>query len=133
MHHLWLIDMKQTKQVELPIELQEKIINAITDTLNEINNPEKSSLLPQGNLEEAGIIFEGIEPVLVKAQQEAVERERERIFNETADLRIFYGKEENMPAYKLVNDTIRKIWVVLGAKQNKRGDFFLEDLQKEQE
>lgn len=76
---------------------------------------------------------EAIESLLEQERQKVREEERERIFYETADLRIFYGKKENMPAYKLVHDTIRKIWLVLGAKQNKKGEWELSQPKKEQD
>lgn len=63
--------------------------------------------------------------------QSGIEEERKRIFNETANLRISYLKGKSRPEYKLVNDTIKEILVILGAKQNERGDFELPESLKE--
>lgn len=56
-----------TKQIQIvEAELQEKLMAKLTDVLDEINNPDKSSLLSQSNLEMAGFILDGIEPVLAQ-------------------------------------------------------------------
>lgn len=118
----------------MPINKQEEL--SINDLLNTFESDVicELGIEPDGDnlsVKTTDEVVEALQPVLeellIKAKQIGIEEERKRIFNETANLRISYLKGEGRPEYKLVNDTIKEIWLTLGAKQNERGDFYIEE------
>lgn len=53
--------------------------------------------------------------------KEAVLAERTRIYDEVLEMRISYGKGEERPYEKGVNETVKKVMIALGATKDERG------------